>query len=194
MSRDSIHTTPPAAGAPLLRQEGSCSKHSPPFQGGVDAKRLKSRLPGAVDAGWLNLKLSHHPRCNAATPPGPPRCIALGVRRLRRAQARFLPPPRRPSASSGRHPSSGRRGIHFVRHSYESYLTVTNDNQTKRAENNSRPSVWLAMTGDSRTTSHASPCHASPCHASPRHDSSCHAPSFTSRLTMSRSIMSRPSG
>jgi hypothetical protein len=29
------------------------------LRGGVDAKQT----------GWLNLKLSHHPRCFAATPP-----------------------------------------------------------------------------------------------------------------------------
>ena len=53
------------------------------------------------------------------------------------------------------HPSSGRRGIHFVRHSYEFYLTMTHDNQTKRAENTSRPSVWLAMTEKSLFISYA---------------------------------------
>ena len=37
---------------------------------------------------------SHHPVCFASTPPGPPRCIESGVRRLERAQARSLPPPR----------------------------------------------------------------------------------------------------
>ena len=37
-------------------------------------------------------KTSHHPVCFASTPPGPPRCIESGVRRLERAQAHSSKP------------------------------------------------------------------------------------------------------
>ncbi len=54
--------------------------------------------------GYVGATCSHHPARLCGHPPVPPRCIASGVRRLKRAQARFSKP----------RLTLGQEGNHFV--------------------------------------------------------------------------------